>query len=158
MIVTPRLRSTLWGAAWTYLGVTTSAWCLRTACLRTTSASTPAPAPIPARSIYPVFCSNADGSRRVDVSMRAEPAGWPRRRWTVRGWVGIGKANARWCFGYGRATVAHWCGCKQLKFTWYSNLIRKELNSISGGCPYINWGVSAYQLGGVPLPLPLINQ
>ena len=35
----------------------------------------------------------------------------------------------------------------------YSNLIRKELNSISGGCPCINWGVSAYQLGGVYLPL-----
>ena len=43
---------------------------------------------------------------------------------------------------------------KKLKFTWYSNLIRKELTSISGGCPRINWGVSAYQLGGVPLPLP----
>ena len=31
-------------------------------------------------------------------------------------------------------------------------MIRRELNSISGGCPRINWGVSAYQLGGVPLP------
>ena len=39
-----------------------------------------------------------------------------------------------------RATVAHSCRCKQFKFTWYSNLIRKELNSISGGCPRINWG------------------
>jgi hypothetical protein len=25
-----------------------------------------------------------------------------------------------------------------------SNLIRKELNLISGGCPRINWGVSIY--------------
>ena len=49
--------------------------------------------------------------------------------------VGIGNANARYCFGYGRATVVYWCRCKQLKFTWYSNLIRKELNSIRGGCP-----------------------
>jgi len=39
----------------------------------------------------------------------------------------------------------------------YSNLIRKELNSISGGCPCINWGVSAYQLGGVHLPLSFLN-
>ena len=31
MTVTPQLRSTLWGAVWTYLGAATSAWCLRIA-------------------------------------------------------------------------------------------------------------------------------
>ena len=42
------------------------------------------------RVVYPVFCSNANGSRRVDVLTRTEPVGRPRRRLTVRG-----KANAR---------------------------------------------------------------
>ena len=37
---------------------------------------------------YPVFCSNADGSRRVDVLTQTEPARRPRRRLTVRGWGG----------------------------------------------------------------------
>ena len=42
------------------------------------------------RVVYPVFCLNANGSRRVDVSTRTEPVGRRRRRSTVRG-----KANAR---------------------------------------------------------------
>ena len=160
MVVRPRLRSTLWGAMWTYLGANASAWCPRTACLWTASASTPAfrlrlrpclrSRPHP-RVVYPVFCSNMDGSQRWCINAnRASRAGAQQ----LEAGVGIGNANARWCFGYGRATVAYWCRCKQLKFTWYSNLIRKELNSIRRGCPNINWGVSEYQLGGVPLPLP----
>ena len=33
--------------------------------------------------------------------------------------------------------------------------MRKEPNSISGGCPRINWGVSVYQLGAVHLLLSI---
>src|ERR1700733_1564575 len=51
------------------------------------TATATAPAPAPTR-IYPLFCSNTNGSQRVDVSMRIEPAVRPRRRSTVRGWGG----------------------------------------------------------------------
>ena len=80
------------------------------------------------RVVYPVFCSNANGSRRVDVSTRTEPVGRAQQL----------EIRQMRDFRYVRATVAHWCRCKQHKFTWYSNLIRKEPNPISGGCPHIN--------------------
>ena len=144
------MRSTLWGTAWTYLGAATSAWCLRTA-----SASTHAPTTTTTTTQYSIQMLMPR-----DESMYQREQSQPGGRGGAQQLeveVGIGKANARWCFRYGRATVAYWCRCKQLKFTWYSNLIRKEPNSISGGCLRINWGVSVYQLGGVHLPLPLIN-
>ena len=52
----------------------------------------PRPRPRP-RIVYPVFCSNADGSQRVDVSTRIELARRPRRRSTVRGWGGVWARN-----------------------------------------------------------------
>ena len=167
MTVIPRLRSTLWGTAWTYLGAAASAWCLQTA-----SASTPAltpapmPAPEPALSLYRARVAHVHAYTQYSIQIARDKLIYQREQsqpvshggaQQLKAVVGIGKANARWCFRYGRTMVAHWCRCKQLKFTWYSNLIRKKLNSISGGCPCINWGVSVYQLGGVYLPLSFIK-
>ena len=150
--------------AWTYLGTATSAWCLqtaylrtaclrtaclrtaclRTACLWTACASTPMliPAPTPTHSISGILCKC--GWLAMSWCINANKASRAGAQQLEAG-VGIGNANARYCFGYGRAMVAYWCRCKQIKFTWYSNLIRKELNSIRGsvrisirGCPSIN--------------------
>ena len=46
------------------------------------------------RVVYPVFCSNADGSRRVDVSTRTEPAGRLQRGSTVEVGARRSRTNA----------------------------------------------------------------
>ena len=63
-------------------------------CSRVRPRVRPRPRPRP-RVVYPVFCSNADGSQRVDILTRIELARRPRRRSTVRGWGGVWARNGR---------------------------------------------------------------
>jgi hypothetical protein len=76
----------------------------------------PRPRPRP-RLVYPVFRSNAEGSRQVEVSMRpvfvepaVELAGRPRRRLTVRGsWIRSGGLVGRLVGGSSRGRSNHQC-------------------------------------------------
>ena len=58
--------------------------CLSTNCLREHAPRSRLRLRPHPRVVYPVFCSNADGSQQVDALTRTEPGGWPRRSGKVR--------------------------------------------------------------------------
>jgi hypothetical protein len=93
------------------------------ACARTSACARARACP---QVVQPVFRLNTENSRWVDLLMwfiepAVEPAGWLRWRSTIAGSL---------C---GRVILFSRFGCKQVKYTWYSNLKWKDLSLFRGG-------------------------
>ena len=95
----------------------------------------PRPPPRP-RRVYPVFRSNADGSRRAKVSMRfvfVDPTGRPRRRSTITGsWIrSRGSIGGPGGSDWGRSN--HQCS-----LIWVSSILSTEV-ALRCSCQWSMW-------------------